>query len=37
MVGYLYVIEGNVDEREDDEEDVSNYWVTLRQREGTGS
>jgi len=37
MGGYLYVIEGSVEEKEDDEEDVSSYGVTLRQREGTGS
>jgi len=37
MGAYLYVIEGNVEEMEDEEEDVSSYWVNLMQREGTGS
>jgi len=34
---YLYVIEGKVEGRAGDEEDVSSYWVTLRQLGVTGS
>jgi hypothetical protein len=29
------VIEGKIKEREDEEEDVSSYWMTLRKREDT--
>jgi hypothetical protein len=32
-----HVIEGRDKEREDEEEDVSSYWITLRKREDTGN
>jgi hypothetical protein len=30
-------IEGRIDVREDEEEGISSYWMTLREREGTGN
>jgi hypothetical protein len=33
----LYFIEGKVEMREDEEEDVSSCWVTFRKEEGAGS
>jgi hypothetical protein len=32
-----HIIEGEIEDREDQEEDVSNYWMPLRKREDTGS
>jgi hypothetical protein len=33
-----HVIEGNIEgRREDEEEEVSSYWMTVRKREDTGN
>jgi hypothetical protein len=31
------VIEGKIEGRVEEEEDVSSYWLTLREREDTGN
>jgi hypothetical protein len=31
------VLEGKIEVKRDEEEDVSSYWMALRKREGTGS
>ena len=36
-IGLKQVIEGKIEGREDEEEDGNIYWMTLRQREDTGS
>ena len=36
-VKYIIVIEGICKGREEEEEDVRSYWVTLKGREGTGN
>jgi hypothetical protein len=32
-----HVIEGKIEGREDEEEDVTSYWMTSRKRDGPGS
>jgi len=32
-----HVIEGKIEGREDEKEDVTSYWMTLRKRDGPGS
>jgi hypothetical protein len=36
-IGLKQVIEGKIEGREDEEEDGNIYWMTLREREDTGS
>jgi len=32
-----HVTEGKIDETEDEEDDISSYWITLRKKGGTGN